>query len=112
MGQTMILIPILIKAYPDIRLVAKEHGKKVFVILGCIESMDFAASFIFMFAALGGYITLVNALASSQPFFVLLYAAILSVWFPRILSEEIGRRAFVHKFAAIALMFAGVLLVT
>ena len=66
----------------------------------------------FMFAALGGYITLVNALASSQPFFVLLYAAILSVWFPRILSEEIGRRAFVHKFAAIALMFAGVLLVT
>ncbi|MBI2050699.1 MAG: EamA family transporter [Parcubacteria group bacterium] len=110
-GQTIVLIPLLIRAYPDIRATAKEHGKKVFIILGCIESMDFAASFIFMFAALGGYITLVNALASTQPFFVLLYAVILSAWFPRILHEEAGRRVLVQKFAAIALMFAGVLLV-
>lgn len=111
-GQTIILIPILWKSYPDIRTTAREHGKKVFAILGLIESMDYAAVLIFTAAAVTGYITLVNTLASIQPFFILLYATILSAWFPRILREEFNAKIAAQKAVAIGLMFAGVFFVT
>jgi hypothetical protein len=56
-------------------------------------------------------VTLVNALASVQPFFVLAFAVALSIFYPKILKEEIGRSAVALKLIAIAMMFAGVILI-
>jgi hypothetical protein len=59
-----------------------------------------------------GYITLVNALSSIQPFSILLFAVILSIFFPFILKEEIGKSIVAQKLIAIILMFIGAILIT
>jgi drug/metabolite transporter (DMT)-like permease len=57
-------------------------------------------------------VTLVAALSSVQPFFVLLIAVVLSVFYPKILKEEIGKSAVLLKAVAILVMFAGAVLIT
>lgn len=59
-----------------------------------------------------GSVTLVDALASVQPFFVLIMATFLSVYHPWIISEELSKSRVVMKFIAILLLFAGSLLIT
>ncbi len=51
--------------------------------------------------------SLVSSLMSTQPFFVLLYATLLSVYAPRILKEEISGQILLLKFIAIVMMSAG-----
>jgi len=58
------------------------------------------------------YVTLVNALSSVQPFFVLLFTVLLSIFFPHIIKEEINKSIMFLKVLAIILMFIGVILVT
>lgn len=63
-------------------------------------------------AVSAGYVTLVSALSSIQPFFILLFTVILSIFYPHILKEEVGRSVIFQKFLAIILMFIGVILIT
>jgi len=58
-----------------------------------------------------GFVTLVKALASVQPFFVFLFALILSVFYPKILKEEIKKKTVLHKFIATILIVIGAILV-
>ena len=53
-----------------------------------------------------------NSLSSVQPFFVMLFAIVLSVFYPKILKEEITGQAVLVKSVAIMLMFAGAILIT
>jgi drug/metabolite transporter (DMT)-like permease len=59
-----------------------------------------------------GPVTLVTALSSLQPFFVLVFALLLSRFLPGVLKEETGRSTVFLKLASIALMFAGAVLIT
>ncbi len=54
---------------------------------------------------------LASSLFGLQPFYVFFYTIALSLFLPQILKEEIGRSTLLLKICAIALMFAGTLLV-
>jgi drug/metabolite transporter (DMT)-like permease len=62
--------------------------------------------FLFYAASLGP-ITLVSTTALLSPFFILLFAIIITKYRPNILKEEIDRRTVVMKLIAIVLIFVG-----
>ena len=51
----------------------------------------------------------INAVEGVKYVFVLMLAAIVSLKFPKILSEEISRKIFLQKFAAILLIAVGLI---
>ena len=57
------------------------------------------------------YVTLVNTLSNLQPFFVFLFATMLSIFFPKFLKEKIGKSKLIVKFIAIIILFIGIILI-
>jgi transporter family protein len=112
MGTIVPLIPLIYLNYRDVLLVFREHGAKAFALMSSAEILDASASLIFASAVSMGFVTLANALISLQSFFVFLIAIALSLFWPKILKEEIGSSTLIAKFVAIALMFMGALLIT
>lgn len=110
-GAFVALIPAFYFNFKDLREVAREHGKKAIGVMSLNESMNLVAVLLITIAVALGSVTLVNALASVQLFFVLFFTIILSVFYPRILKEEITRKTIFFKIIAIVLMFIGALLV-
>ncbi len=110
-GMIFPLVPVLYFGLPTLISVAKKHGKKVIIILGANELLTLAASLLITVALTIGYVTLVKALSSVQLFFVLLFTIILSVFYPKILKEEIKKSVVLIKLAAMVVMFIGVLLI-
>ncbi len=110
-GAFFALIPIFCFSFKDLISTVREHGKKVIVVISLNEILNLVGVLLITIAMTKGYVTLVNALSSVQPFFVLLIAIILSVFYPKILKEEIGKSAVLLKLIAITLMFVGVILI-
>ena len=110
-GTFLSLLPIVFTNFPDLVSVARKFGNKPILLLFINESLNLIALFLVTVAASIGFITLVNALSSIQPFFVLLFATILSVFYPRILKEEFSKQTVLLKLVAIAIMFLGAWLV-
>lgn len=106
------LIPLLLLYFKDFRETVKTFGKKVVVVLSISESANMIAVLFITIAAATGYITLVNALSSTQPFFLLAITIILSIFFPRILQEEQSKSAIIIKLFAILLMFVGTIIIS
>jgi len=112
-GTIFVLIPIFYFNFSDLVSTVKEHGKKVVAVISLNESLNLVGVLLITIAAAIGYITLVNTLSNSiQPLFVLFSAVILSIFYPRILKEEIGKSTILQKLIAIALMFTGAVLIT
>lgn len=59
-----------------------------------------------------GSVSLTIALQGTQSFFLLLYAIVLSLWFPKILKEGLGKVVIAVKLVAILLISAGVWLIS
>lgn len=110
-GTIFALIPIFYFHFGKLISTVREHGKKVIGIISINESLNVIAILFFTIAAASGYITLVESLASTQSFFVLLLTVFLSIFYPKILKEEIGKSTVLIKFIAIILMFIGVILI-
>lgn len=111
-GLFLALLPVFPKYYSDFVSTLKNHGRKVVVAMTVNESFALLASLFITIAASSGFVTLVNALSSVQPFFVLFFAVVLSIFFPKVLKEEIGKSVILLKFVAMALMFTGAVLIT
>lgn len=111
-GTVFALIPIFYLSFPDLVSTVKEHGKKVIGVISLNESLSTVGVLLITIASAVGYVTLVNALSSVQPFFVLLFAVILSIFYPKILKEEISKSTVLLKLIAIILMFIGAILIT
>jgi len=99
---------------------ARSDFKKVFVkpksslvkLLLLEELLVFLSTVFFFFAIIIGPISLVSVLGSGfQGLFILLFAVILSKYFPKILKEEIDKKAIAVKVIAIFLMLGGLLLI-
>jgi hypothetical protein len=75
------------------------------------ETLNLFAVFSITIAISIGYVTLARALSSISPLFVLLFAFILSRFYPFILKEEIGRFVVLQKALAIILMLLGLILI-
>lgn len=61
----------------------------------------------YFLAVMAGSISIVTVIGGIESLFVLAYAAMLSLWMPKILKEELTGIAIITKIAAIALIFGG-----
>lgn len=111
-GEAIGLIPVAYIYFPELINNIREHGKKVIAIISINEVINFSGVLFITFAVSIGYVTLVNALASAQQFFVLLFATSLSIFYPSILKEELSKSVVSLKILAIILMFTGAILIT
>jgi len=66
----------------------------------------------FVAFSLAPVIALVNVVNGVQPLFVLLLGVSLTLWFPHVVREEIGKGILLVKAASILLLFAGVFCVS
>lgn len=110
-GSAIALIPFYFTHFRDLRKTVQKHGKKSLAVITLNESMNLVAVLLVTIAASIGYVTLVNAISSVQAFFVLLFVVILSIFYPKILKEEIGRGTLARKVFAVVIMFIGAILV-
>jgi drug/metabolite transporter (DMT)-like permease len=111
-GTFIALIPIFYLNFKDIKEAVKEHGKRVIGVISINEIINLVGVLFITMALAAGYATLVSALSSVQPFFVLFFALVLSIFYPKILKEEIGKSVVFWKLIAIIIMFIGAVLIT
>jgi drug/metabolite transporter (DMT)-like permease len=112
LGSSVLMLPLFFVYAAELRDTLREFGAKVVGLMALDQNIALAANLFVTIAAAAGPITLVNALISTQPFFVLLFALILSRFRPQLYSEETQRATVVQKLAALALMCTGVLLIS
>lgn len=113
LGLFIFMIPLLLLYASQFRRIIKTHGKKVVAFMSVSSTFNLGAS-IAVFAALSftaGYASLVSALTSVQPLFILIIATLISFYYPKILHEEIKGSIIALKAAAIALIVIGAFLV-
>jgi len=106
-GTFIAVIPLFYINYKDIMSLAKRPLG--FVVL--TESLNLVAVLFITIAMSIGFVTLVNALSATPPFFVLVFTVMLSIFYPKILKEEISKKTVLMKLIAIILMFIGVVLI-
>ncbi|MFH1505675.1 MAG: EamA family transporter [archaeon] len=111
-SSVFVLIPVLYFYLPDLIAIGRKHGKKAITIMAANEAVNIFALFLFTIATAIGFVTLAQSLTSIQPFFVLLFAVTLSIFFPKILKEEVTRKTVILKVIAIAIVVVGAILVT
>ncbi len=112
LGMFLGTIPIALRHRAVLRAeVAGRRGRKVVLFMAGNEVLAMAGAVVFTLAASRGPIAVVNALATTQPFFVLILSLPLTVLRPGLLREERGLAAAALKTAAMIVMFAGLILV-
>jgi len=109
-GSFIAITPIFCLNFKDFSNIIKKRKKVVGVII-CSRTVSLVARLLLTIALSLGYVTLVNALTSVQPFFVFLYATILSVFYPKILKEELRKEIIGLKLIAIIMIFVGAILI-
>src|SRR3989338_2269729 len=113
MAAFLAILPVAYLCSADLSAFWKSVGAvKKTVIIGINEFSTLVGVLFITVAAGLGFITLVNALAAVQPFFVLLFTVLIGLFLPRIFVEELGRRTILLKFIAILCMFIGGLIVS
>jgi len=90
-GAVFALVPVSYLGIHDLAATVKAHGKKAIGVILLNESFVLMAILSYVIALSSGYVTLVTALTSLQSFFVLLFAVLLSTYYPKILKEEAGK---------------------
>ena len=74
--------------------------------------VTFAADVTGLFAIKSGPVSLVSVVGGTQLLFLFILTVVISKYFPKILKENIGRKALLTKLVAIALMIVGLYLVS
>ena len=105
------IIPIAYFYIPELKHIIKTHGKKVAVVMSVSEIINLIGLLLITIATSFSAVSLVATLAATEPFFVLSAMVFLSVFYPRILHEEIGKSTILVKLGAIILMFIGAVLI-
>ena len=59
-----------------------------------------------------GPVALVNAILNVRPAFVFVFSLILSAFFPNVINDRLNRRTALLKFTAVALMTAGIVIIS
>ena len=107
----VMLIPVILPNRRHFKELYKEKGIAPAGIISLNESLAVVGILLFTIAMSKGSVTLIAALSSIQPFFVLIFAVSLSLFRPNILTEEINRSTIFLKTVAIIIMFAGAILI-
>lgn len=103
-----LFIFIFIKKYRNGFLsMLKNGGKKILTINFSSEFVTIVGNLFNNFALLLAPVTLVYLVAAFQPVFVLIFAIILTVFIPKILTEDISKRTLIPKVIALIVMIIG-----
>ncbi len=102
------LLMIFVKSYRK-QFVTVMKTNRVFVLSlnGLNEIANIIAKLAFNFASLLTPITVTWIVDGFQPFFVFTYGVFLTLLFPRVVKEDIGRKSLSQKILAILVMFIG-----
>lgn len=103
---------VFVKSYREgFRVLIRTAGAKILTINIFSETLTIAGNLLANYAILFVPVTLVYLVEISQPAVVFILGIICTVFFPRILKEDITKRVLVKKGIAIAIMtFGGILL--
>ncbi len=111
-GFVLALLPLVPSGLRAIQQLRKRSGIGPFWVAAGSESIGLAGTLLFTAAFGLASVTLVNALASVQPFFVLLITTLLSWWLPDVLKEELSSSILIQKALGIVALVVGAYLVT
>lgn len=93
--------------------VIKVNGPKIVGLNICNETIVIVGKITLNFATLLAPISVVYFVAEGfQPFFVVAFGVLLSLFFPKFVSEVVGSKKVVQKLLAICVMFAGTYLIS
>lgn len=109
-GAIFVLIPILFFSFKDFKYILKKKPKALYI-MSLAETLTLGGILLITIAISISYVTLVNTLSNLQPFFVFLFATMLSIFFPKFLKEKIGKSKLIVKFIAIIILFIGTILI-
>lgn len=110
-GMAIGLVPFFFGYWSELKsALSGRRGLKVAGLMAGNEGIALAGSLFFIMAAARGPIAVVNAVASTQPFFVFALSLVVTMIRPGLLGEDLGWRNLAFKFAAILVMFAGLVL--
>lgn len=112
LGTTFAALPFAGSGYLAYLSAYRKYGGRVPIFTGLSEGLTSITSIFFLYAASTGYITLVNALVGTQPFFLLLFTVIITRYWPKVLHEEGGGRILARKAVGIACLFLGAWLIS
>lgn len=110
-GSMIAVIPIIIVTLPHIRSTIKKQHKKVIGLITLDETLSLVGFFLILIAMSEGYVTLINALTSLQPFFVFLIILFVSAFYPNIMKEDLSKSTLLRKIFAISLIFIGAFII-
>jgi transporter family protein len=102
---------IILLLWPSYRAGFRRETKKLKLstwgLLLVNETVYILALLSMFYAILLGSVALVSVIGGIQPFLVLLYGLILSIWFPSVIEEDIQKGTVFLKALAILLIFIG-----
>lgn len=109
-GFILFLIPAYSKQF---KIVVKTLNKSLYPIVGLNEGIFVLARLTSNAAVLATpSLALVSVIGGIQPFFVFIYAAFLTLFFPRILKEDTSKRAVLGKVIPMVIILIGTYLMS
>lgn len=104
-----LLLFAFIKSYRQQLIATVQKNKKVVMSLNIFsELLNVVAKLLANFASLLAPVALVFVVNGFQPAFAFIYGILLTVFFPRLVSEKVNCKIIVQKVFSIALIFIGV----
>lgn len=111
-GAFIGMVPFICIYLPELIRTVREYGSKVLALTSVNEGLNLLGILLFTLAISTGSVTLANSLASVQQLFVLLFAMLLSMFYPSILKEKMSKSIVFLKSSAIVFMLVGTFLIT
>lgn len=88
----------------------KAHNKKVFILVVGDIGLGVVAATMLQYATALGSVTLVNALAGAQYAMLIIFVALISRFFPKILKETFTKKEIIQKSVAVVIISLGLVL--
>jgi len=107
-GTFLSILPLIVLQFDKLKANIREKGYKAVGMISFNEGVITQLGNIFLILATSiGFATLVNALTSVQVLFVLLMSLFLSIFYPHIIKEDIGKRNVLLKTAGTIAIITG-----
>jgi bacterial/archaeal transporter family protein len=111
-GIFLSLIPAFCWNFSKIINSCKKINLRAYGIMSINQLFNIMGVFAITLAMTSGYVTVVNALASVQPFFVLVITLILGFFLPSVLKERLEGEVLIRKLMATVFIMIGVLILS
>jgi drug/metabolite transporter (DMT)-like permease len=112
LGGLITAIPVAIVFYKDLKIGLQKDYLHILSCVGFSRTFSLCAMITYMASASTGFITLVDALSTMQHLFLLFLTIIISIFYPKILKEEINKRTVCFKLVAVVLLILGAAIVS